>query len=114
MISHNAFMAILKELQSREGEVLDKRAELYSTDYNRTHNFEAIGNRVNMKPPVVALILAYKHLVALEDWLLNYNRQKYDTVDASDFKQVEEWIIDIRNYLAFIYAMLYENIEYDN
>lgn len=112
-MTNNAFMAILKELQEKEEEILNNRAELYSTNKDRMHNFKAIGSRLKMKPSFVAFTLMHKQLIALGDWLAEYDERILDSIDLDEFKKIEEWIIDIRNYLSLIYAMLYEEVEVD-
>lgn len=110
-MTSDAFIKILKELQKKEECVLDRRADIYSANKDRMHNFKTISCRLKMKPSFIAFTLMNKHFVALEDWIYEYNNKSTSEINLNEFKQIEEWIIDIRNYLSFIYAMLYENIE---
>lgn len=112
-MTNRAFMVLLKELMDKEVALLEKKAQDYSREQERMHSFNRIANFINMKPPLIAFVLMAKHLTALQDWLNNYNKDRIDGLTIEEFRKIEEWIMDIRNYLALIYAMLYECIEVD-
>lgn len=97
----------------KEVALLEKKAQDYSNEQERMHSFNRISKFIHMKPPLVAFVLMAKHFTAFQDWLITYDKDRIDGISIDEFRKIEEWIMDIRNYLALIYAMLYECIEVD-
>lgn len=110
-MTNQAFIMLLEELHSKEVNLLEKKAELYSKEDERMHSLMKMSELLKMKAVTVAFVLLTKHFVALQDWVFAREKERYNFVSLEQFRKVEEWIMDIRNYLALIYAMLYEDLD---
>lgn len=109
-MTEKEFVKYLEWLNNKEKEILEDKSKLYSTDSDKFHNFVQIGLVTGDKPPVVAFKLMMKHFIALRDILLRYNTISDKSLDCAEFTVIEELIIDIRNYMLLIMAMLSENL----
>lgn len=112
-MNNEEFIKLLKQLQEKELKILDNRATVYSTQSSRFHNFEEISLITGYKPALCAFMLMLKHFVALKDFMMKYSLRENCNISQAEFEKLEEFVVDMRNYLSLIYAMFYEVILYD-
>lgn len=110
-MTHSEFETVLQKLMEKEQDILVKKAKTYSYGDNRFHNFQELSLITGNKPPIVAFYLMLKHFIAFRDWLFTYDNHEDRLITAQEMAQIEEFVVDLRNYLALIYAMLYDVVE---
>ena len=99
------FEKLLKDLHKKEQQILVERAKRYATEEDRLKQFKEASELLGMTPMQYALCLLSKHFLALKQAI-----QK-DELPLPGI--LEEWIVDIRNYLALIYALWIEALMLD-
>lgn len=90
---------MIEEILNRSKAVLDRKAEEYSSDINRFHNFDVIA-RIEKIPAEKALWgLFLKHFVSLKDIVENIP-------DTPSDELLEEKITDSINYLVLLEMLI--------
>lgn len=112
-MTHSELEIVLRKLMEKEQAILAKKVETYSYEDNRFHTFQELSTLTGNKPPVIAFYLMLKHFIALKNWLSAYNVNDEMFITTKELVYIEEFIVDLRNYLALIYAMLYDVVEDD-
>lgn len=112
-MTYEDFNSILQVLQDAEKRILDVKGAIYSKGKDRFHNFKAMAELSGNKPIFCAFTLMLKHFIALSDWIYVYNKKQDNGISENEFIQLKEFIIDIRNYLVFMFAMICENYGID-
>ena len=102
------FEEILKQLQDKENQILIDRAKRYSLNGDRLHNFKQIANLLNIHPAQACLNLMLKHFIALCSYV---SQLSFRNTSAVNLHLVEEYIVDLRNYLALLWAIFNEGKE---
>jgi len=112
-MTNRAFMAMLQDLHQKEIAKLTEKEKQYSNEKDRFHNINRIAMLQECKNAMSAWRLMHKQFIAMDDWLKNYEKRT-DGVSLEEFrKYVEEYILDMRNYLAIIYGAIFEAVEPD-
>lgn len=102
-MTNDKFNEILERRLEATRRILEKKAEEYSTDQDRLHNFKRAAKMLGVTPEQALLGMKAKHDISIMDMVNDIAAyQKFD------LGYVEEKIGDSINYLVLLEALIIE------
>lgn len=110
-MTHNDFQLFLDLFLGNIIEILGNKAEYYSSDNDRLHNFKRAAQIDDITPEEALRGMQLKHRTAIADFI------DRDKLTDTPLEEWQEKIIDTVNYYILLLAMVEEAFkkeEYDN